>query len=37
LTGVLVQDLSGQPDLWGGEIADERYAVIADLRRLDVF
>ncbi|MCL5998876.1 MAG: methyltransferase domain-containing protein [Chloroflexi bacterium] len=31
LTGILVQDLSGQPELWGGWVTDERYAVIADL------
>jgi 2-polyprenyl-3-methyl-5-hydroxy-6-metoxy-1,4-benzoquinol methylase len=30
LTNVLVQDLSDQPDLWGGEVTDERYAVIAE-------
>jgi 2-polyprenyl-3-methyl-5-hydroxy-6-metoxy-1,4-benzoquinol methylase len=31
-----VQDLSHQPELWGREVADERYAVIADVRRFDV-
>ena len=29
LTGVSVQDLSGQPELWGGEVRDERYLVVA--------
>ena len=28
---VSVQNLSSQPELWGGEITDERYAVTADL------
>jgi SAM-dependent methyltransferase len=28
---VLVQELSNQSDLWGGEVTDERYAVIAQL------
>jgi 2-polyprenyl-3-methyl-5-hydroxy-6-metoxy-1,4-benzoquinol methylase len=32
MTGVRVENLSGQPDLWGGEVHDERYAVIAELR-----
>jgi len=31
LTGVLVQELSNQPTLWGRKVTDERYAVIADL------
>ncbi len=31
LTNVLVQNLSDQAALWGGEVTDERYAVIADL------
>jgi 2-polyprenyl-3-methyl-5-hydroxy-6-metoxy-1,4-benzoquinol methylase len=32
MLGVQVEDLSDQPDLWGGEVHDERYAVIAELR-----
>ena len=28
-----VRDLSGQAQLWGREVADERYAIVADLRR----
>ncbi len=28
-----VRDLSQQPQLWGREVADERYAIVADLRR----
>lgn len=32
LTNVSVQNLSYQPDLWGGDVADERYALIADCR-----
>lgn len=32
LTNVLVQNLSAQPDLWGGEVQDERYLVLADLQ-----
>lgn len=31
LTGVNVQDLSSQPGLWGGPVADERYAITARL------
>lgn len=31
LSRVSVQDLGGQTELWGGEITDERYAVIAEL------
>ena len=31
LVSVSVHDLSGQPELWGGAITDERYTVIADL------
>jgi SAM-dependent methyltransferase len=30
-TSFLIQDLSGTPNLWGKEVIDERYAVIADL------
>jgi hypothetical protein len=32
LTGVLVQQLSDQPALWGRQVTDERYAIIARLR-----
>jgi SAM-dependent methyltransferase len=32
LTGILQRDLSRQPELWGGAVADERYAVTADRR-----
>ncbi len=32
LINVSVQNLSDQPDFWGGEVSDERYAIIADLR-----
>lgn len=32
LTEVSVQNLSHQPDFWGGEVFDERYAIIADRR-----
>jgi SAM-dependent methyltransferase len=32
LSEVSIQNLSGQSDLWGGEVVDERYAIIADLR-----
>ncbi len=31
LINVSVQNLSDQPDFWGGEVSDERYAIIADL------
>ncbi|CAN5569079.1 class I SAM-dependent methyltransferase [soil metagenome] len=31
LTRRQVEQLSNQPSLWGGEVTDERYAVIADL------
>jgi len=31
LTGVSVQHLAGTRGLWGGDVADERYAVIAQL------
>lgn len=31
LTSVSVRNLSARPDLWSGEVVDERYAVIADL------
>ncbi len=31
LTNVSVQNLSNQPELWGGEVADERYAIVAEL------
>ncbi|WP_157880571.1 hypothetical protein [Streptomyces katrae] len=29
--GIGAEDLSANPDLWGGEVEDERYALIADL------
>ena len=29
----LVEALSGQPDLWGQSVTDERYAIIADLQK----
>ena len=32
LSNVFIQNLSDQPDLWGGAVADERYAIRADLR-----
>jgi SAM-dependent methyltransferase len=32
LFDISIQNLSDQPDLWGGEVADERYAILADLR-----
>jgi 2-polyprenyl-3-methyl-5-hydroxy-6-metoxy-1,4-benzoquinol methylase len=32
LINVAVQNLSDQPELWGGAVSDERYAVSADLR-----
>ena len=32
LTHITVQDLSNQSVYWGGEVVDERYAIIADLR-----
>lgn len=32
LTGVLVQSLSDQADLWGSQVEDERYMIRADLR-----
>jgi 2-polyprenyl-3-methyl-5-hydroxy-6-metoxy-1,4-benzoquinol methylase len=31
LADVIVHELSGQPELWGGAVADERYAVVANL------
>ncbi len=31
ITSVSVQDLSGIPSLWGRNVADERYAIIADI------
>jgi len=33
LINILVQDLSDQPEFWGGAVSDERYAISADLRR----
>ena len=30
---ISVQDLSGQVDLWGKTVTDERYAIIADLQK----
>lgn len=33
MTRIVVHDLSTQPELWGGPVADERYAVLTD--RLD--
>ncbi|MBI5354095.1 MAG: class I SAM-dependent methyltransferase [Chloroflexi bacterium] len=30
-TKVSIQNLSGNPNFWGGEVSDERYAIIADL------
>lgn len=32
LTSVRVQNLSNQPNLWSGAVADERYILVADLR-----
>lgn len=32
LANVVVQNLSNQPSLWGGEVKDERYLVRTDLR-----
>jgi 2-polyprenyl-3-methyl-5-hydroxy-6-metoxy-1,4-benzoquinol methylase len=32
LINLAVQNLSDQPELWGGAVSDERYAVSADLR-----
>jgi 2-polyprenyl-3-methyl-5-hydroxy-6-metoxy-1,4-benzoquinol methylase len=32
LINISVQDLSETPELWGGRVTDERYAVSADLR-----
>jgi SAM-dependent methyltransferase len=32
LINVAIQDLSDQPDLWGGAVSDERYAISADLQ-----
>lgn len=31
LTNIAVQQLSDQPDLWGGQVNDERYLIRADL------
>jgi ubiquinone/menaquinone biosynthesis C-methylase UbiE len=31
LTRVAIEHLSGTPNLWGSEVTDERYAIIADL------
>ncbi|MFJ8214512.1 class I SAM-dependent methyltransferase [Streptomyces sp. NPDC096033] len=31
VSALRVEPLSGNPDLWGGEVEDERYALIADL------
>ena len=30
-TNISIQDLSKDPNLWGGAVSDERYAVIAKL------
>ena len=32
LMNLAVQNLSDQPELWGGAVSDERYAVSADLQ-----
>jgi 2-polyprenyl-3-methyl-5-hydroxy-6-metoxy-1,4-benzoquinol methylase len=32
VTLISVEALSAQPNLWGGEVGDERYVIIADLR-----
>jgi len=31
LNNIQIIDLSKQPDLWGGEVTDKRYAIVADL------
>ncbi|MFJ1551086.1 class I SAM-dependent methyltransferase [Streptomyces sp. NPDC088246] len=31
VTGLRTEDLSSSPDLWGGPVADERYALIAQI------
>jgi len=36
-SNVSIQDLSHNPDLWGGAVTDERYAIIADLRQVVPF
>ena len=30
-TNILIQDLSNNPDYWGGTVTDERYALMADI------
>jgi 2-polyprenyl-3-methyl-5-hydroxy-6-metoxy-1,4-benzoquinol methylase len=36
LTNVSVHDLSSQPNYWGKEVDDERYAIMAELRKQDI-
>ena len=33
LSSFLIQDLSDNPSLWGKDVTDERYAIIADLNQ----
>jgi 2-polyprenyl-3-methyl-5-hydroxy-6-metoxy-1,4-benzoquinol methylase len=33
LTNIIVENLSEQPNFWGGHVTDERYAIIADRKK----